>query len=522
LAPQIASLGKLRHGITHERVARLLPSSGPTERRWVALLCLAASLRVLVYSAAFPFFDNVDEQHHYDLVVRYSHAQIPRKLEGFTSESARSIARYGSPEYIHAPSDYPGGAYPAPSWTLPASVQTQRALRWESTINFEAHAPPLYYGVAGTWLQLGKALALPEVARLYWIRLLNVPLIAAVVWLAFATACAVFPANRSTRLAVPTLVAFIPQDTFYSIQSDVLSPLCFGAAFLGLLRLARADAPSKQSGGATGLAAACAGLVKTSNLPLVALWGIALLLDAQRRLRAGTLRAAAPALGWAVALAALPIIAWLAWNAIALGDFTGAASKAAVLGWTPKPLREWWPHPLFTASGARLFWTELTVSFWRGEFVWHRQPLAVPAADAFYAVSSAMFPGLALLCLLRAGTVREAQRRALWLAFWSLLVSVAFLALLSIRFAFGETFYPSRQHPYLTSGRLLSGALIPFALLYAFGLERAFAWTRREWPRIAALAAVVALITLSEAIANRAVFASEYNGFSLLAGSLRR
>ena len=54
----------------------------------VAILCLVACVRVFVYSAAFPFFNNVDEQAHLDLVCKYSHGQVPRQLEGFGRESA--------------------------------------------------------------------------------------------------------------------------------------------------------------------------------------------------------------------------------------------------------------------------------------------------------------------------------------------------------------------------------------------------------------------------------------------------
>ena len=45
------------------------------------------------------------------------------------------------------------------------------------------------------------------------------------------------------------------------------------------------------------------------------------------------------------------------------------------------------------------------------------------------------------------------------------------LALLSIQFDFGNCINPSREHPYFTSGRLLSGALIPFAVVYVYGVS---------------------------------------------------
>ena len=67
---------------------------------------------------------------------------------------------------------------------------------------------------------------------LYWIRFLNVPLIAIVVWMGYLTARMIAPKRVDLRIGVPLLLAFIPQNVFYTINNDVLSPLCFGAVFL--------------------------------------------------------------------------------------------------------------------------------------------------------------------------------------------------------------------------------------------------------------------------------------------------
>ena len=37
---------------------------------------------------------------------------------------------------------------------------------------------------------------------------------------------------RFIRLAVPALIACLPQTTFYAINNDILTPLTFGAAFV--------------------------------------------------------------------------------------------------------------------------------------------------------------------------------------------------------------------------------------------------------------------------------------------------
>ena len=86
--------------------------------------------------------------------------------------------------------------------------------------------------------------------------------------LGFVAARMIFPENLFLKVGVPALLAFFPQTVFYSIQNDMLSPLCFGAAFICLVKLLRADTPGMWLGTATGLALAATYLTKISNLPL--------------------------------------------------------------------------------------------------------------------------------------------------------------------------------------------------------------------------------------------------------------
>jgi hypothetical protein len=51
---------------------------------------LIATVRVFVFSAAFPFFNNVDERPHVDLVVKYSHA--PKRLSISRVTARRNIS----------------------------------------------------------------------------------------------------------------------------------------------------------------------------------------------------------------------------------------------------------------------------------------------------------------------------------------------------------------------------------------------------------------------------------------------
>jgi hypothetical protein len=315
---------------------------------------------------------------------------------------------------------------------------------------------------------------------------------------------------------VPLLLAFLPQSMYYGIQSDTLSPLCFGAAFVGLAGLWQTDAPSPRRGALTGLALAGAWLVKSANLPVVGVALLAVVLKSASLAKAGKLRPALPALTLLLLCAALPIGGWSLWCEHTFGDLTGAAARIRCQGWIGKPFLDWWRHPIFTPFGCLRFWSELMASFWRGEFTWHHRRLAIFAVDLFYWLSSLLLPGVAVGSLFwkRSG-LTPAQRQALWLSFWSFAAAVAFLFLVSIAFDFQECLYPSADHPYLTSGRLLSGALIPFLLLYMQGLDTVLCPIQSQAACKLALGSIVVLAATSEFILNLPAFSSAYNWYHL-------
>ena len=53
---------------------------------------------------------------------------------------------------------------------------------WRAQPNHESLQPPLYYALAGLWWRIGKECGLHDGFLLYWIRFLNVFIIAALVW----------------------------------------------------------------------------------------------------------------------------------------------------------------------------------------------------------------------------------------------------------------------------------------------------------------------------------------------------
>jgi Predicted membrane protein (DUF2142) len=490
------------------------------ERKLILLLCVLAAVRVFVFSAAFPFFNNVDEQAHVDLVMKYARGDVPRDLGHYSSESAYYISLYGSPEYFVAPQQFATSDFPPPTWTLPAEqredVVERNSAWWQSNENHESGEPPLYYVIAGLWLNLGRVVGITGAWLLYWVRLLNVFVAGTLVWIGFVAAKVVFPDRQYLHFSVPILLAIWPQTTFYSIQSDSLSPLCFGIAFIGLIKFLRAEPPTLPLAIWTGLALAATCLVKTTNITLLLVAGIALIFKIRSRTERTALRSLLVSLAALIISAAFPIAVWFVWNYHTFGDLTATGSKIEFLGWTRKPVGNWWPHPIFTLNGVKEFWPELIASFWRGEFIWHGKRLAFQAIDAFYWVSSTLAIGLVVISLFpRSTKLTGFQRQALWLAFWSFAVLVLSVALLSMAFDFGLCVYPSREHPFFTSGRLLSSAAVPFFLLYSQAIDDALFWTPRMWPRVLLVGAIVFVITVSQTILNWPAFSSRYNFFHL-------
>jgi hypothetical protein len=159
------------------------------------------------------------------------------------------------------------------------------------------------------------------------------------------------------------------------------------------------------------------------------------------------------------------------------------------------------------------FLSGLLATFWQGEILWHRQPLALPVVDAVYAVSSIGLVAVAVVALVvRAGAAP--QRQALWFAFASLLAAVAFLGFLSIIYDFHDCLNPSGAHPYFTSGRLMLGALIPFLLLFVFGLDRALG-RRGDPAKFLVLAGMILFMLVWEIVIDWPIFPNTYNWFHM-------
>jgi 4-amino-4-deoxy-L-arabinose transferase-like glycosyltransferase len=488
--------------------------AGHSEKLVVITLCLAAAIRVFVFSAAFPFFNNVDEQAHVDLVLKYGRGHWPnRPVEHFDFDAGRLFVLYGTPEYLNGPEKFPGGVVPRPPAATNDAVD-QAATSWMQEINHEANSPPAYYVLAGVWYDVGKILGLTPGNHLYWMRFLNVPLIVLLVACAYVLCRGLYRDRLDLRLGVSALVAFLPQDVFYSVNSDVLSPLMFALSLLLLWRWHEQERPGAALSAIVGLLVALTFLVKYTNVALLPTFGMMVFLKTRRlRLSKRWKDALAPA-SIALTSAIVPIAALLTRNYLQLGELMGTHAKVEYLGWSRRPFGSVMAHPIFTASGFWRFWSGLMETFWRGEFVWHMKRIANPLADDFYAISS--------LVLLIAAAAAWHQRKttkasdgpdaAVWA---SVILSVLCLAFLSVWFEYGPSFFPSQKEPYFTSGRLIAGALVPFMILYVDGI----AFLLRRFFPIAGSLVCVALIslmmTVSELVLSWHIFTNPYNWFHL-------
>jgi len=496
----------------------------------ILVWCSLAALRVFVFSAAFPFYSNVDEHAHLDLVVKYAHGHVPHGFEPLGAETSRYMLAYGSPEFRQAPRAAFENGYPPPLWIadaktnqVPSSSTFQEpavdpeGLRVTENIkNYESGQQPLYYVLASTWWRLGQWLGMAGLRLIYWVRFLNVLFAVVMVWLAHIAARLVFPEQLFPRAVATAVVAVAPIHAFYLVGNDVLSPLSFGIAFICLVRLWQAGTPGIGLGMGTGLALAAVYLQKLSNAPLLAVSGGFLALKIFALFRENKLRAAIPVFTALCICAGLPAAAWLIWTRHAFGDFAGTAAKLQFLTWTPKPFLEWLHHPMFTWGGLWTFVSALLVTFWQGEMWWHGEPVNPPAVDAIYVIGSILlilFGLISLVPKLRAAT--SLQRAALWFGFSAWISAGVFLGWLSISYDFGLGGSPSREYPFFTAGRLMLGGFIPMTLLCASGLNFVLCNLKLSWVRPAVLAGIIAIMLIAEVISDWTVFPSRYNWYHL-------
>ena len=449
---------------------------------------------------------------HFDLVLRYARGQIPHRFDLLTSETIDWVVPYASPEFLQDPNQMPEHKFPPPLWKqsgegADAIAQVTR-LEWSKEINWECSQPPLYYSVAALWWKIGQLIGVGGISAIYWLRFFNAVLIFGLIWISYAAARSVNSSNLTLVAGVPLLVACFPQDIFFVINNDTFSAFCGGLIFLCAARVLTARSTTFSLAATTGLSLAAGYLTKISNAPLALVVFLIVLAKIIWRNRA-RLRHATVAVSALSLTAITTTVVWTTWVRTNFGDLTGGAGKASLLGWSAKSFSDWWSHPMFSLDGFWLFWSDFAPRFWRGELMWHGSQINWPPADIYYSVAS-----LIVLLAAAIGIVRKDEecRAIVTAALLSFLASVGFLIGISVAFDFGRCIYPSPSFPYLTAGRLVMGELVPFAILFVYGVRRLFE------PISAKLAAGAIILTATLAVTSQVlldsrVFSSEYNWF---------
>jgi len=490
----------------------------PARDIWIAAaIAVVAMLHVFVFSSAFPFFNNVDEHLHFDVVHKYARGFLPgASAATLDPEVVELVVDWGSYEYNRSP-EASGESIRLPFALREPAEPEKRAWSVENLmrlVNWEAEGQPVYYWVAGYWWRLGGALGLKPLQRLYWLRWFNAVAAGALVALCYLGLRQRYPDRALPRLGVLLVLALYPNDFQYGINNDVLSPLLGAACFLAIVRLDELREPPDLLYLSTGLLLAAAFLSKYTNLALLALCGLASAVWLRRWQREGSLLRASRRLFWLWAAALVPIALWLLRNQRVMGDPSGGARKLKMLGWSYKPFSAIPNHPLFTLDGWRIFLTGLFSSFWGGEIAWQRTAMHEPWLDFFFAASSLLFLGIGTFHAL--WNHRTPGGRMETFASAAVGCAVAMLAGLSLVFEFNVVGGPSRALPYLNSGRLIAGVLLPFTLVYVSGIEAACGRLpvrmRRTTPWVL-LILVAVLVTSSEVALRARVFASPANWF---------
>lgn len=491
-------------------------------KAWIAAACCGfAALRVMVFAAGYPLFNPVDEPSHYEMVYEYSRGHLPGSdLLKSDAEMARVFTLYSSSEYFKPRAILQQFHRDVPIATMPADLKEHYYPEvfafWHGQSNIETQSPPVYYLVAAAWYRIGELFGEGDWRLAYWVRFLNAILYGAFVWLAYKFVQEVYPERVFLSAGVPLLLAVFPQDVFYGVNRDVLSPLLVAGFLLLLCRGLRAETGGQRNLFAAGLLAGWAFLTDVSNVVLFGALLIALLVKSRRVEKSGNpgSQQTMIALSFLAAIS-LPAL-WMVRNRVVMGDLTGSQAKIFYLGWVPKPLAEIWHHPIFSFSGAGLFFHELIDGFWRGEIAWAGAPLRNSFAERFYLFSTLLLVAAFLVQFIRGREARGwLQRLNEYLSLYLVGASVIFMAAISLLFDFQECVYPSRALPYFVSGRIIIGALLPFVVLYLSGWEALLHPVRKYVHPILPLLAICIAIVWVEIALTATVFQSHFNYFAL-------
>jgi hypothetical protein len=486
-------------------------------------LSIFAALRILAFALAFPLFNNVDEKLHFLTIQMYAQGHLPGKdLPPTPREFVKTFLPYWSPEYMSRPefitqneSLPPYQMSPeARDATLARGIYAWKLQDVPQRPNFEAQGAPLYYLIAAPWYKLGATFGLSDWRLAYWLRMLNPISYGLLVWLSYRFVSRVYPKRYFLRLAVPALLAVFPQDVFFGMNRDVFNPTFWAAALLLMVGALDDEKDRYRSLLLAALLVGLSLLIEVSSCVLYGALAITFWIWAHRSPRAVQQKIAIAAGGATAAF--VPPALWMLRNYLVIGNLTGTKAKMAALGWTVKPFAQVWHHPVFTWHGLSYYLPKLTLGVWHGDYDWYGQPMRSPAVDWFYVLSS--FLTILVFSIAFARGWKRLPDLKRWFGFLTIFLvfgSFLFLTATAMALDYPSYSYPNPAHPFFISGRIISGGLLPFALIYAGGLELITTSFRKWISPATVLVCLLLLITASEIWVRRGAFGSPYNFFAI-------
>jgi hypothetical protein len=491
-------------------------------RAWIVVFCCCyATFRILIFAAAFPLCNQVDEQDHYEMIYRYSHGYAPEStLPRADPELARVFTLFGSPEFFHSKEELQAFHRNVPIAALPPALKEYHYKKvlafWENKSDMEAQSPPVYYALGSVWYRVGAALGAKDWVLAYWTRFLSAIVYGLFVFISFLFVEELYPARNFLCVAVPMFLAVFPQDVFFGMNRDVLSPLLGALAMLVLFQALREESGGYGNLIGGGVLVGLGFLTEVSNVLFFGLLAVVLYSRYRRARARSDSKRELKAIAASGAIAMLFPILWMAHNVMVTGDMTAAWAKTGYLGWTLKPWREIWQHPIFSASGFQYFFNVLTETFWRGEIWWRGDKMRWSVADGLYRISSILFLVIFAVKLFKKGRSERLQRINGYLSLYLILAAYLFMGAISLPYDFHDCVNPSRAHPFFVSGRIIIGVLLPFAIMYLSGFETLFEPIRRYVHPLIPFAVFAIFVTVTELIVRGDIFHSAFNFFSLL------
>jgi hypothetical protein len=489
---------------------------GLRESEWLWVISSLAGLRVFFFLSGFPFYGNVDEINHIELVHQFVSDFESRTREEHLEATGRLLVLYTSPEYSMVLEKIPKGP---PNYRI---ADIDKAAEFDSALaeakrllstNHEVGSPPVYYFLLACWSELGSVLGVSGLHLLYWLRLPNIAAAMALVWLGFVITHRWFPRRPQLAWGVAILLAAMPQDVFYVVNPDVLSAVLFPLALHRILIYG--EGRKATQAGIAGLIVGLLMLVKLSNVPILAPMLLVSAAVIFRPTAGSSLPRAVVATTLLWALPCMVLGSWMLWNQWTIGEWTATAERFQILGWTTKPIGEIFNHPILHPSGLGYFLSKLIMTFWQGESVWWTEWMHLPWLDFVYVSTSLVFVGATIVTVVAWRLKGRSSDEPWGTMIATVAAAVLWMAYLSTRFDFGPCFYPSRELPYFVSGRLIFGVAIPFAILYVGGLS--FLWTKLAGKAsfLPVLVGLAVVLTLGELLMTIPVFSSQYNWLRL-------